>query len=71
MHCCRKFLGSQTNDKRRVKPVRDFFMSSVSQTVVRACLQAVSEENSLQKLSDTERIKNTPINVCAKTAFVS
>jgi hypothetical protein len=32
--------------------------------------QAVSEEKVLRKLDDTERMKNTPIYGCAKTAFV-
>jgi hypothetical protein len=39
--------------------------------VVRGSPQAVSEEKALQKIvSDTERMKNTPIHVCAKTAFL-
>jgi hypothetical protein len=34
-------------------------------------LEAVLEERALQKLcQDTERIQNTPMYVCAKTAFV-
>jgi hypothetical protein len=40
---------------------------NVSQTVVRSCPQAVSEEKAL---TDTERMENTPIHICAKTAFV-
>jgi hypothetical protein len=42
--------------------------------MVRGCSsggpQAVSEESSAEIVSDTERIKNTHIHVCAKTAFV-
>jgi hypothetical protein len=32
--------------------------------------QSVSEEKELQKLTDTERMKNTSIHVFAKTAFL-
>jgi hypothetical protein len=39
-------------------------MSSVTQTVVRGGQQAISEEKALRKLYQT------PIHVCAKTAFV-
>jgi hypothetical protein len=36
-----------------------------------AVRQVVSEDKALQKLlSDTEQMKNTPIHICAKTAFV-
>jgi hypothetical protein len=37
---------------------------------VRGSLKAVSEEKALQKLYDTERMKNTPIHVCAKIPSV-
>jgi hypothetical protein len=39
--------------------------------VVRGGPQAVSEGKSTEKIiSETERMKSTPIHVCAKTAFV-
>jgi hypothetical protein len=45
-------------------------LTSVSQNVVRGGSQAVSGRKVLQKVSDTERMKNTSIHVCAKAAFV-
>jgi hypothetical protein len=45
--------------------------SSVYQTVARGGTRVVSEEKNIAKIiSDTERMKNTPIHVCVKTAFV-
>jgi hypothetical protein len=39
--------------------------------VVRGGVQAISEKKSIAKIvSDTERMKSTPIYVCAKTTFV-
>jgi hypothetical protein len=44
---------------------------SVYQNLVCGGPQAASEEQKLQTLYDTERVENTPIHVCAKTAYAS
>jgi hypothetical protein len=59
------------------------FLEQCSQTVVRGMSvsaevrqevcggpQTVSEESIVTTVSDTERMKNTPVNVSAKTNFV-
>jgi hypothetical protein len=46
------------------------YLLSVSQIVVRGGPQVVSREERITKIvSDTERMQNTPIHVCAKTVF--
>jgi hypothetical protein len=44
---------------------------NVSQTVVRGGPQAFGGKGIGNIVSDTERMKNTPMHVCVKTIFVS